>query len=43
VPEGRLVFPELSVKENLRMGAYLRDDRKGIAGDLEWVCEFFLV
>ena len=41
VPEGRLVFPELSVKENLRMGAYLRRDRKGIADDVEWVCEFF--
>jgi branched-chain amino acid transport system ATP-binding protein len=41
VPEGRLVFPELSVKENLRMGAYLRRYRKGIADDLEWVCEFF--
>lgn len=41
VPEGRLVFPELSVKENLRMGAYLRRDRKGIEDDLEWVCEFF--
>lgn len=41
VPEGRLVFSELSVKENLRMGAYLRRDRKGIAEDLEWVCEFF--
>ena len=37
VPEGRLVFPELTVLENLRMGAYLRNDRKGIAGDLEWV------
>lgn len=41
VPEGRLVFPELSVKENLRMGAYLRRDRKGITDDLEWVCDFF--
>ena len=41
VPEGRLVFPELSVKENLRMGAYLRRDRKGIADDLDWVCGFF--
>lgn len=41
VPEGRLVFPELSVKENLRMGAYLRRDRKGIAADLDWVCDFF--
>jgi branched-chain amino acid transport system ATP-binding protein len=41
VPEGRLVFSELSVKENLCMGAYLRRDRKGIVDDLEWVCEFF--
>jgi branched-chain amino acid transport system ATP-binding protein len=41
VPEGRLVFPELSVKENLLMGAYLRRDRKEIGADLEWVGEFF--
>lgn len=41
VPEGRMVFPELTVKENLLMGAYLRRDRKGIAADLEWVGEFF--
>jgi branched-chain amino acid transport system ATP-binding protein len=41
VPEGRLVFPELNVKENLRMGAYLRRDRRGITEDLDWVCEFF--
>jgi branched-chain amino acid transport system ATP-binding protein len=41
VPEGRLVFPELSVKENLMMGAYLRSDRAGIAADLEWVGDFF--
>jgi branched-chain amino acid transport system ATP-binding protein len=41
VPEGRLVFPELSVKENLMMGAYLRRDRKEIAADLDWVGEFF--
>ena len=41
VPEGRLVFPEVSVKENLLMGAYLRRDRKEIAADLEWVGEFF--
>ena len=41
VPEGRMVFPELTVKENLLMGAYLRRDRKGIAEDLEWVGEFF--
>jgi branched-chain amino acid transport system ATP-binding protein len=41
VPEGRLVFPDLSVRENLMMGAYLRRDRKGITADLEWVGEFF--
>lgn len=41
VPEGRLVFPELSVKENLMMGAYLRRDKKEITADLEWVGEFF--
>ena len=41
VPEGRLVFPDLSVRENLMMGAYLRRDRKEIAADLEWVGEFF--
>jgi branched-chain amino acid transport system ATP-binding protein len=41
VPEGRLVFPDLTVKENLMMGAYLRRDRKEISADLEWVGEFF--
>jgi branched-chain amino acid transport system ATP-binding protein len=41
VPEGRLVFPELTVRENLMMGAYLRRDRKEIAADLIWVGEFF--
>ena len=41
VPEGRLVFPDLSVKENLMMGAYLRRDRKEIGADLEWIGEFF--
>jgi branched-chain amino acid transport system ATP-binding protein len=41
VPEGRLIFPELTVKENLMMGAYLRRDRKEITSDLDWVGEFF--
>lgn len=41
VPEGRLVFPELTVKENLLMGAYLRRDKKEIVADLEWVEKFF--
>ena len=35
VPEGRGVFPRLTVEENLRMGAYCRSDRDGIAADLE--------
>jgi branched-chain amino acid transport system ATP-binding protein len=34
-PEGRGVFANLSVKENLEMGAYIRKDKKGIADDLE--------
>jgi branched-chain amino acid transport system ATP-binding protein len=35
VPEGREIFPFLSVEENLRMGAYLRRDRAGVAEDFE--------
>jgi branched-chain amino acid transport system ATP-binding protein len=34
-PEGRGVFANLTVKENLEMGAYIRKDRKGIADDME--------
>ncbi len=34
-PEGRQVFPDQSVRDNLLLGAYLRDDRDGIAGDIE--------
>jgi branched-chain amino acid transport system ATP-binding protein len=41
VPEGRQVFPDLSVNENLLSGAYLRKDREGIARDLEEVHEHF--
>ncbi len=40
-PEGRRVFPYMSVEENLAMGAYVRRDRGGIAGDLERVCTHF--
>ncbi|MBM3220587.1 MAG: ABC transporter ATP-binding protein [Candidatus Rokubacteria bacterium] len=43
VPEGREVFPFLSVRENLRMGAYTRSDPGGIAQDLEMVYEYFPV
>jgi branched-chain amino acid transport system ATP-binding protein len=41
VPEGREVFPELSVLENIRMGAYTRTDKKGIRDDVERVMEHF--
>lgn len=41
VPEGRHVFPYMSIKDNLLMGAYTRDDRAAIASDLEAVCERF--
>jgi branched-chain amino acid transport system ATP-binding protein len=40
-PEGRMVFANLSVLENLRMGAYLRHDKAGIAKDLEYVFGIF--
>ena len=40
-PEGRRVFPHLTVEENLTMGAYVRADRAGIAQDLERVCAHF--
>ena len=43
VPEGREVFPFLSVRENLRMGAYNRKDADGVARDLEMVNEYFPV
>jgi branched-chain amino acid transport system ATP-binding protein len=41
VPEGRQVFPELTVGENLRVGAWLRRDRDGVEGDLAWIHETF--
>ena len=41
VPEGREVFPFLSVRENLRMGAYTRRDADGIAEDLRVVFHYF--
>ena len=43
VPEGREVFPFLSVRENLRMGAYSRRDTAAVAQDLEMVTEYFPV
>ena len=41
VPEGREVFPLLSVKDNLLMGAYTRKDRDGVARDMETVFGYF--
>ncbi|MDX2175406.1 MAG: ABC transporter ATP-binding protein [Candidatus Sumerlaeia bacterium] len=41
VPEGRRLFSELTVLENLELGAYLRNDRPGIAADLERVYTLF--
>jgi branched-chain amino acid transport system ATP-binding protein len=41
VPEGREVFPLLSVRDNLLMGAYTRHDRDGVARDLETVYGYF--
>src|SRR4030067_198635 len=41
VPEGREVFPELSVDENLKMGAYIRRDKKGVKEDYERVITHF--
>ncbi len=40
-PEGRMVFANLTVLENLRMGAYLRNDKAGIAKDLDYVFGIF--
>jgi branched-chain amino acid transport system ATP-binding protein len=40
-PEGRRVFPYLTVEENLAMGAYVRRDRQAVAEDLERVCAHF--
>ena len=41
VPEGREVFPFLSVRENLLMGAYLRNDRDAVERDIEAVYDYF--
>jgi len=41
VPEGRRIFPQLSVEENLKLGAYARTDAANIRSDMDWVFELF--
>lgn len=41
VPEGRLIFANLTVKENLDMGAYLRKDKQNFAADLDFIFSIF--
>lgn len=41
VPEGRLIFPDLSVAENLQLGAFLRRDQDGIRKDMDYVFDLF--
>jgi branched-chain amino acid transport system ATP-binding protein len=41
VPEGRGTLPNLTVRENLLVGAYLRKDRRSIAGDIDYLLELF--
>jgi len=41
IPEGRKIFPNLTVQENLSLGAFARTDKKEIEKDLEWVYELF--
>ena len=41
VPEGRMIFPNLTIDENLRMGAFLRRDAKGIVTDMDYAFSIF--
>jgi len=40
-PEGRRILPNLTVYENLQLGAFSRSDTKGISRDLDWVFQLF--
>ena len=41
VPENRRIFPKMTVRENLEMGSYLRNDRKAIRSDIDYVFTLF--
>jgi len=41
IPEGRGIFPNLTVQENLNLGAFTREDKEEITKDQEWVFELF--
>ncbi len=43
IPEGRHVFPRMTVRENLEMGAYIRKDADGVQKSFEWILELFPV
>ncbi len=38
---GRRVFPNLTVLENMKIGAYMRNDKDGIAADIRWIYDLF--
>ena len=41
VPEGRLIFPDMTVQENLDLGAFLRNDKEDIKRDLDYIYTLF--
>ncbi len=41
IPEGRRIFPNLTVQENLKLGAFIREDKEEIFKDQEWVYGLF--
>ena len=43
VPEGRRIFPDLTVQENLRLGAYCRHDRAAVDQDIELMESYFSI
>ena len=43
VPEGREIYPDLTVKETLKMGAFTRKDKSGLDSEMDWVFSLFPV